>query len=75
MSANPKSQITSKISKLDRDINLIKKMECSKELKEALVQIKKDKKKGHNRRLNKGLVKGGPKKVRCILDLVIENNF
>ena len=73
MSANPKSQITSKISKLDRDINFIKKWSVLK--KEALVQIKKDKKKGHNRRLNKGLVKGGPKKVRCILNLVIRNNF
>ena len=42
-------------------------MECSKEVKEALLKIKKDKKKCHNRRLNKGLVKGGPKKVRCLL--------
>ena len=42
-------------------------MECSKEVKEAVLKIKKDKKKYHNRRLNKGLVKGGPKKVRCLL--------
>ena len=48
-------------------MNFIKKMECSKEVKEALLKIKKDKKKSHNRRLNKGLVKGGPKKVRCPL--------
>ena len=67
MSANQKSQIPSKVSKLDRDMNFIKKMECSKEVKEALLKIKKDKKKCHNRRLNKGLVKGGPKKVRCLL--------
>ena len=68
MSANQNSQIPSKISKLDRDRNFIEKMECSKEVKEALLKIKKDKKKYHNRRLNKGLVKGGPKKVRCLLE-------
>ena len=66
MSANRKSQIASKIGKLDRDMNFIKKMECSKELKEALLKSKQDKKKSHNRRLNKDLVKTGPKKVRCL---------
>ena len=66
MSANQKSQIPSKISKLDRDMNFIKNMECSKEVKEALLKIKKDKKRSVHRRQNKDLIRRGPKKVKTI---------
>ena len=66
MSGKQKSQ-TSKISKLDREINYIsQKLQSSDKVKQALIKIQKDKKKSLHRRLNKGLMKSGPKKVRNI---------
>ena len=67
MSGKQKSKTSSKISKLDREMNYISpKLQSSDKVKEALLKMKKDKKKSLHRRLNKGLIKSGPKKVRNI---------
>ena len=67
MNGNKKSKNSSKISKLDREKKFISQnLKSSDTVKEALLKIKKDKKRSLHRRLNKDLIKRGPKKVRDI---------
>ena len=67
MKGNQKSKNSSKISKLDREINFISQnLQASETVKEALPKIKKDKKRSVYRRQNKDFIRRGPKKVKTI---------
>ena len=67
MKGNQKSKNSSKISKLDREMKFISQnLQASETVKEALLKIKKDKKRSVHRRQNKDLIRRGPKKVKTI---------
>ena len=54
-----KSKLSSKISKFDKQLDYItNKLQCSEEIRKALVDMKKSQKKKQHRRLNQGQQRG-----------------
>ena len=63
MDQKQKSRISSKISKIDKEIQFISQnLQCSDQIKKALVAMKKTQKKKQHRRLNKDQQRGWSKK-------------
>ena len=59
MDPKDKCKISSKISKLDKDLDYISnKLQCSDDIRKALIDMKKSQKKKQHRRLNKGQQRG-----------------